>query len=52
MPIEESFVPSEIPRVLRPEYRVDGDSPWQSYPTPEAAKEREAELNDTQSKNG
>jgi hypothetical protein len=45
MAIEKSFVPSVTPGVLRPEYRVDGDSPWQSYPTREAAEEREAELN-------
>jgi hypothetical protein len=44
MPIEESFVPSETPRALRAEYRVDGDSPFRSYPTREAAEEREAEL--------
>jgi hypothetical protein len=44
MAIRESFVPSETPRVLRAEYRVEGDSPWQSYPTREAAEEREAEL--------
>lgn len=45
MPIEESFVPSETPGRLRPEYRVSGDSPFRVYPTPEAAEEREAELN-------
>lgn len=44
MAIDESFVPSETPGRLRPEYRVKGDSPWQSYPTRGAAKEREAEL--------
>jgi hypothetical protein len=52
MPIEESFVPSETPGALRPEYRVEGDSPWQSYPTREAAEKREAELNDEKPKNG
>jgi hypothetical protein len=44
MAIEESFVPSETPGRLRPEYRVEGDSPWRSYPTREAAEKREAEL--------
>jgi hypothetical protein len=44
MPIRETFVPSETPRVLRAEYRVEGDSPFRSYSTREAAEEREAEL--------
>jgi hypothetical protein len=44
MPIEESFVPSETPRVLRAEYRVEGDSWTASYPTREAAENREAGL--------
>lgn len=44
MAINESYVPSAGPNRLRPEYRVDGDSPWQSYPTREAAEKREAEL--------
>ncbi|GHD70301.1 hypothetical protein GCM10010317_077330 [Streptomyces mirabilis] len=44
MPIKKSHVPSAGPNRLRPEYRVKGDSPWQSYPTREAAEEREAEL--------
>lgn len=52
MPIRKSFVPSEMPGVLRPEYRVDGDSPWQSYPTREAAEKREVELNTEKPKNG
>lgn len=45
MPIEESFVPSETPGRLRPEYRVSGDSPFRVFSTPEAAEESEAELN-------
>jgi hypothetical protein len=45
VPIEESFVPSETPGRLRPEYRVEGDAWTRSYPTREAAEEREAELN-------
>lgn len=52
MAIEKSYVPSEIPGVLRPEFRVDGDSWLKTYPTEEAAKDREAELNDKKPKNG
>lgn len=44
MPIRKSLVPAVRPGTLRDEYRVEGDSPWQSYPTREAAEEREAEL--------
>lgn len=52
MAINESYVPSAGPNRLRPEYRVDGDSPWQSYPTREAAEKREAELEAKKPKNG
>jgi hypothetical protein len=52
MAIKKSYVPSETPGRLRPEYRVDGDSPWQSYPTREAAEKRETELNAKKPKNG
>lgn len=45
MAIQKSFVPSEMPGVLRPEYRVDGDSWLKSYATEDEAKAREAELN-------
>jgi hypothetical protein len=51
MPIEKSYVPSETPRAMRPEYRVDGDSWTASYPTREAAEKREAELNAEKPKN-
>jgi len=44
MPIEESFVPSETPGALRPEYRVEGDAWTASYPTRGEAEKREAEL--------
>ena len=52
MPIKKSYVPSETPRAMRPEYRVDGDSWTASYPTRDAAETREAELNDKKPKNG
>lgn len=51
MAIKKSHVPSAGPSRLRPEYRVEGDSPWQSYPTRGEAEKREAELND-KPKNG
>jgi hypothetical protein len=52
MAIKKSYVPSETPRALRAEYRVDGDSWTASYPTRGEAEKREAELNAKKPKNG
>lgn len=44
MAIETSWVPGLYVGTLRPEFRVEGDSPFCAYPTKGEALEREAEL--------
>jgi hypothetical protein len=44
MAIKKSLVPGIRPGTLRAEYRVEGDQPYKTHPTEEAAQEREAEL--------
>lgn len=44
MPIETTYEPGIRPGTLRTVYRVDGDQPYKTHTTEEAAQKREAEL--------
>lgn len=44
MAIKKTYEPGTRPGTVRPVYRVDGDGPYKTHPTEEAAKERETEL--------
>ena len=44
MAIKTTYEPGIHPGTLRPVHRVDGDKPYATYPTKEAAQKRETEL--------